>query len=339
MAKRIKSFIVPIFIPNMGCPHKCVFCNQKNITGQVNFDIENIDNIINNALKSKRFRKTNGIEVAFYGGTFTNLSISYITKLLSTINKYYDKGIVKSIRISTRPDTINDSILTILKKYNVQTVELGAQSLDNRVLKLSSRGHTAQHIINAFFLLKEKNFKVGIQLMPGLPGDNRDIFINTVYKVIELKPDMVRLYPTLVIKGTTLEVLYKHGKYIPLYIEQAVDICANALILFEKRGIPVIRIGLMNSESLLESIVAGPWHPSFGFLVRSMAFIKSCVMPLLKNKSNKEVKVLVNPNQIPLIKGYKNIGIKMIEKETGVKIKKIIPKKDMYIHNIKVEEI
>jgi histone acetyltransferase (RNA polymerase elongator complex component) len=338
MAKTLRKFIVPIFISNQGCPHRCIFCDQKKITGEGKPEPELVEKNIKVALNSKRYKKEQGIEVAFYGGTFASLPVPYMKRLLEPVRRYIEKGIVSGIRISTRPDSINKEILSILKEYGVETVELGAQSLDDNVLRLSKRGHTAEDVFNSFQLLKAQGFKVGIQLMPGLPGDTKEVFRVTIQKTIELAPDMVRLYPTVVIKGTELEELYKKKLYRPLSLQEAVDICSEAVITLESKGIPVIRIGLMNSASLTKNIVAGPWHPAFGFLVRSTAFIKDRVVPLLKKGNIKnEAVISIHSRLIPLLKGYKNEGIRIIEAETGIKIKQIRADESLLEEKIKVE--
>ncbi len=339
MDKKIRPFIVPIFISNQGCPHRCIFCDQKRITGEHKIGAEDVKRIIDMAMNSKRFKKEDGMEVAFYGGTFTNLPIQYMKELLSGLKEYMHKGIIKKIRVSTRPDSVNKSVLDMMKDYNVRTVELGAQSLDNNVLRLSKRGHSAEDTIKAAFLLKKEGFQLGIQLMPGLPGDSKEVFMDTVKKVLSLKPDMVRLYPTLVIKGTGLEQLYKKGHYKPLGLDEAIEICTDAVILFEKKDIPVIRIGLMNSGSLIKNIVAGPWHPAFGFLVRSRAFIKKEVIPLLRHIRKGSINIFTIPNSIPLLRGYKNAGLRMIEMETGIKVCNVFPDPSLYYPDIiRVEE-
>ncbi len=336
--KRLKRFIVPIFISNQGCPHKCVFCDQKKITGSIKVDIDKVKDTIETAIRSKRWKDK--IEVAFYGGTFTNLPIKYMKSLLEVIRYYIEKGIIESIRISTRPDSINDHIIDILKEHNVNTVELGVQSLDDNVLTLSKRGHTSKDTIESLYKLKEAGFQVGIQIMAGLPGDTKETFMNTIKKVINLHPDMVRLYPTVVVKGTELERMYREGKYTPLSLEEAVDICSDALKELEERGIPVIRIGLMNSESLKRNIVAGPWHPSFGFLVSSKMLIKNRILPMLRNLKDKaSTSIFVYPNLIPLVRGYKNQGIKLIESETGIKILKILPDASLKEEKIRIEGV
>ena len=338
--KKLKRFIVPIFISNQGCPHRCVFCDQSKITGSVKVNIDKVKDTIETAIRSKRLKDKDKIEVAFYGGTFTNLPIRHMKSLLEVVKYYIKKGMIKNIRISTRPDSVNDKIIDILREYSVNTVELGAQSLDDNVLALSKRGHTSKDTIESFYKLKKAGFQVGIQLMVGLPGDTKKTFMDTIRRVIELHPDMVRLYPTVVIKGTGLEKMYREGEYTPLSLEEAVDICVDALKELEEKGIPVIRIGLMNSESLVKNIVAGPWHPSFGFLVRSKMFIKNRVLPILRNLKDKaSTSIFVYPTLIPLVRGYKNRGIKLIESETGIKILKILPDASLEKGKIRIEGV
>ncbi|HUU39441.1 MAG TPA: radical SAM protein, partial [Desulfatiglandales bacterium] len=291
MSKKIKkNFIIPIFIPNQGCPQRCVFCKQKTITSfsEKLPSPDHIKNIIESAITSKRIRNQKSKEIAYYGGTFTSLPTNTMEKMLGAVRPYKEKGIIHSIRLSTRPDSLSEEKLDILGFYDVSTVELGAQSMDNEVLSLSNRGHTSDDTINAVNILKKRGFNVGIQLMPGLPGDSEKIFMDTISKVIALKPDIARLYPTLVIRGTKLEQWHKQGIYHPLGLQDAVNLCKIASIRLENAGITVIRIGLMSSPSLLEKgeIIAGPWHPSFGFLVRSAIHLEKLreYMPATEEK-------------------------------------------------------
>jgi histone acetyltransferase (RNA polymerase elongator complex component) len=254
LSKKVKRhFIIPIFIPHQGCPHRCIFCQQKTITNHSEslLSPDDIRITIELAIKSKHFLDQKPKEVAFYGGTFTSLPTASMTKILGAVRPYMKKGIIQTIRVSTRPDSLGEDKLDILDSFGVSTVELGVQSMDNRVLLLSNRGHTSLDTIEAVTLLKKGGFKVGIQLMPGLPGDSKGVFMDTIDKVIGLKPDMARLYPTLVIKGTRLAQWYKQGKYIPMGLKDTVDLCKEACIKLENSGIPVIRIGLMSSPSLL----------------------------------------------------------------------------------------
>ena len=283
--RRKGSLIIPIFIPNQGCPNRCVYCKQETITNQSNQPVHaiNIKKILDEAIKSNRFDASADPEVAFYGGTFTKLSKGRMEELLGAVAPYVRKGFFRSIRVSTRPDELDVERIALMKRFGISTVELGAQSMDEEVLKLTKRGHTVKDTIESVQLLKRHGLRVGIQLMPGLPGDSEERFMKTVEKVVELQPNMVRLYPTIIICGTELERWYNEKRYQPLELEEAVNICQKACVRFEKEGIPVIRIGLMSSPTLLEKgeIVAGPWHRSFGFLVRSGIHQKK-IEPLAK---------------------------------------------------------
>jgi histone acetyltransferase (RNA polymerase elongator complex component) len=268
-----RNIIVPVFIPAQGCPYKCVYCHQEKITSQSGIQINaaHITGVLDTALGSPGFNNIQKREIAFYGGTFTRLGTDRMVELLEATAPYIRNKSFHSIRVSTRPDEIDEERLELLKMYHVSTVELGVQSMDNEVLKRSGRGHTAEDTVRAFHLLREYGFCTGAQLMPGLPGDSEEKFMNTIEKVIELRPDISRLYPAIVIKDTILERWYREGRYEPLTLDKAVMICGESCRILEHNGIKVIRIGIMSSPSLLEEgqIVAGPWHCSFGFLVRA----------------------------------------------------------------------
>ncbi|MBN2122656.1 MAG: radical SAM protein, partial [Deltaproteobacteria bacterium] len=201
-----RPLIVPVFIPNQGCPHRCIFCHQENITSQKAepMDMGTLQAVLDGALRSPGFDPARNPQIAFYGGTFTRLPIARIRQFLDTVGPYLAKGAFGSVRISTRPDALDDERIKLLRGYGVTTVELGVQSMDDGVLTRTRRGHTAEDTIEAVALLRRHGMQVGIQLMPGLPGDSGAVFSKTVGQVIALRPDMVRLYPTLVIEGTEL---------------------------------------------------------------------------------------------------------------------------------------
>ena len=321
---RKRPLIVPIFIPYHGCPHRCIYCQQEKITAQTTRQPEpsDIKEILEEALKSPKFHKSKDPEVAFYGGTFTSLPTDRMVQLLETVSPYIRNGFFKSIRVSTRPDALDIKTLQLMRDLYVRTVELGTQSMDEKVLELSRRGYRAVDTTNSVGLLKEHGFKVGIQLMPGLPGDSEEKFMRTVDDVIDLSPHMVRLYPTVVIQGTELAEWYRQKRYQPLSLDEAVMVCKESCIRFEAHGIPVIRMGLMSSPSLLEEgqIIAGPWHRSFGFLVRSEIH-QQRIDPYLPEKGEvKQIKLRVPTREIPLVKGYKNRGLRSIEGKTGAKV-------------------
>ncbi|HDR15647.1 MAG TPA: radical SAM protein, partial [Desulfobacteraceae bacterium] len=268
--------IVPVFIPHLGCPHRCIFCEQEKITSQHRppMAAPEVRAVIEQALASPRFSALAENEIAFYGGTFTSLPVALIRELLEATAPYLDQGLFAGIRISTRPDAIDPSICDLIAGYRVKTVELGAQSMNDEVLRKSGRGHSAADTGHAARLLKNRGFKVGLQIMPGLPGDSEAVFKETVSAIVSIRPEMVRIYPAVVIRGTVLARWYLEGRYTPLTLQEAVERCRHACTRFEIEGIRVIRLGLMNSPSLREpgQILAGPWHEAFGHLVKSRIY-------------------------------------------------------------------
>ena len=341
--KTASPLIVPIFIPNQGCPHRCIFCEQEKITDSSTRPVSEltIKKIIEKAVKSTGFFDKSVREIAFYGGTFTRLPTEKMKKLLRVVSPYLRQGLFSSIRVSTRPDSLDENRLDLLKDFSVSTVELGAQSMDDNVLKLSQRGHTVKDIIESFYLLRERGFKVGIQLMPGLPGDSEEKFMTTVKEVVKLRPDMARLYPAIVINGTELARWYNNGQYRPLQLDEAVKICRESCLLLEERGIPVIRIGLMSSQSLLEKgqIIAGPWHTAFGFIVRSGIYQKKITHYLPGYMEAEEIRLRVPGREIPLVRGYKNLGLRLIEEKTGAKVAGIVPDESVPAGQVEVDII
>jgi len=324
-----KHFIIPVFIPHQGCPYRCVFCQQRTITNVWEHlcTPADIKRIIETAMGSKGFSDHQYREIAFYGGTFTSIPESAMVSMLSAVKPFLEAGVLSAIRLSTRPDSIDEAKLDILESYGVSTVELGVQSMDDEVLALSNRGHTANDTVKAVQLLKERGFAVGAQLMPGLPGDSGTIFMHTIQRVIDMKPQVARLYPTLVLKGTKLARWYHQGKYTPMELEDAVSICKDACIELENSGIPVIRIGIMSSPSLLAKgeILAGPWHPSLGFLVRSAIHIEKVQPYLPKSGTANSIVIYAPQRDIPLLRGYRDAGLKHIESLTGARIDSILP--------------
>ena len=343
MSKSLRPLIAPIFIPHQGCPHRCVFCDQQKITSESTQSINRgyIEGILDRAILSKDFNQRPNPEVAFYGGTFTRLPAAQIHDLLEAVTPYIKQGFFRSIRVSTRPDALDEGILKAMRNHNVLTVELGAQSMDDEVLTLSKRGHTSKDTVRAVKLLRRYGFKVGIQLMPGLPGDSQEKFRSTITKTISLHPDMVRLYPALVISGTELARWYLEGRYRPMTLEEAVEICAESCVRLEAEEIPVIRIGLMSSPSLLKKgqIVAGPWHPAFGFLVRSGIHQKKIEPDLPHPGEASQIKIRAPMREIPLVRGYKNQGIKGIERKTGAKVIRVESDNSIPPGNVRIEKI
>lgn len=267
MAKK-KRLIIPVFIPFGGCPSICVFCDQKSLTGA--FALPSKTEVI--AIVEKHISTWKGSgkkEVAFYGGTFTGLPQGLMKDYLATAFGFKRSGRIDSIRVSTRPDLIDDSVCETLKSYGVETVELGVQSMNDRVLRLSGRGHTAADTIKAIETLKSLSFDVVAQLMPGLPGDDESTIVESAIKAAGLRPDAARLYPTVVVKGTELHEMYIKGEYEPWTLPSMVSALKKAVDIFEKAGIPVIRVGLHNSEAFAAKVIAGPYHPSLRDLIRA----------------------------------------------------------------------
>ena len=266
----MKHYNIPIFISHFGCPHTCVFCNQVKINGrETDVTCSDIIEIIEEYLEI--LPKKSVKEVAFFGGTFTGIDKRIQEKYLATVKPYIDKGFIDGIRLSTRPDYINEKILELLLKYGVTTIELGVQSLDDEVLSLSERGYKSDIVEAASTLIKSYGFKLGIQVMPGLPGSTNLTDLETAKKVVEIKPDMVRVYPTLVINNTKLEKMYYNKEYNPMELEEAVVRVLPIMVLFELNDINIIRVGLQPSEDLCEDgvIKAGPFHPAFKEIIET----------------------------------------------------------------------
>ncbi len=319
----MRHYIIPIFVPHRGCPYDCIFCNQKKITGIDEKELdsqvtsEEVTTTINKYLKAMT-RENAYIEVAFYGGSFTGIPIDSQITLLNAANQFIKSGDINGIRLSTRPDYINEVILQNLKKYGVTTIELGVQSMDDDVLRMSNRGHNREDVYKAVSLIKNHHFTLGLQMMVGLPGDTKQKIHDTVDEIIKLHPDMVRIYPTLVIKGTALEVLYKKGKYIPLQLDEAIRICEELLKRFENNHIKVIRIGLQPTENIMDGkdVIAGPFHPAFRELVVSELRLDRIRKKIDRFDSiPKEIEIRVNPKAISETIGLKRKNINSLKQE------------------------
>jgi histone acetyltransferase (RNA polymerase elongator complex component) len=321
-----KKKIIPIFIPQDSCTHNCIFCNQPAIVGRKKpYQPEEIREFINKSLttiKSSRQIKKPSIEVAFYGGSFTELPLATQKAYLAAAVSAMEGENFHGIRISTRPDSINPQILKLLKKYYVILVELGVQSMDDNVLHMINRGHTAKDVIQATQLLHSYGLNVGHQLMIGLPGENKESLKTTAEGILSLSPLTVRVHPTLVIKDTPLAKLYIEGHYTPLELNEAIDICKKLVVQFENGGIKVIRIGLQGSISLENrgTIIAGPYHPAFGQMVRGAIFLDALVAILDKMKTeSKNIIIRVFPSNISYIYGLKKAHIHYLQHRYGLR--------------------
>ncbi len=311
-----KQYIIPIFVPHLGCPNDCIFCNQKSISGQKkSMTKEEAKNIIDNYLASIN-KEDAEIEIAFFGGSFTAIEKEKQEELLKVAYEYVKEGKVESIRISTRPDCIDKETLKRLKKYKVKTIELGVQSANDYILKRANRGHTFKDVKKASKLIRWYGFKLGHQMMVGLPESTRIDEVNTAKQLIKLKPNMVRIYPVLVVKNTKLEKEYEEGKYQPLSVVQAVEICKEIVRLFADKKIDIIRVGLQNTEEISDpknkqsEVVAGPYHPAFRQLVESAMWYDAIVGKIKKlNVKVKEVEVTVNPIDANNVIGHKKENV------------------------------
>ena len=266
-----QRMIVPIFIPHQGCPYRCVFCNQNEISGaEKEEDQTRLDSAFNTYLQSRPLDELPEIrEAAFYGGTFTALPVQRQEFLLSSVQCWVDRGYIQCMRLSTHPGAVDSRSLALVDKYSVETIELGVQSTDQEVLRRSGRGDTPESLERSVHLIRSKDYQLGLQLMLGLPGDSEEIFQQSVSDTLQFKPDFVRLYPALVVRGTTLYEWYKKGEFIPWSLNRTVDALKMAVKRFEDVGIPVIRLGLHPEPSLLANIVDGPHHPALRSLVES----------------------------------------------------------------------
>lgn len=309
--------IIPIFVPHQGCTQRCVFCHQPHITGvslHTAITPHDICKTIETVLaEPKSKRKNVQFEVAFYGGTFTGLDPGVQEQFLHTVQSYIDSREIVGIRLSTHPKMFDEQIFALLAAFRVTTVELGVQSFDNRVLELSGRGHTAEEAEQTMKKLQRMGIDVGIHLMIGLPGDSHEGSIVSAEKAISLNPASVRIHPTLVIRNTRLEVLYKKHQYMPLSLDAAVETCKELLKLFRHHQIPVIRVGLQPTKSMEQNIVAGPYHPAIRQLVESAIMYEQMeVLCAGRSSLGHHITFYVSPKDISTVRGQKNANLKKL---------------------------
>ena len=295
-------------MPHNGCPHTCAFCNQRVISGeQAQPTPQDVAQAAETAIRSLGDGAKQS-EIAFFGGSFTAIEQSYMISLLSVAADYVRSGKIGGIRCSTRPDCINNEILDILCHYGVTAVELGAQSMNDRVLELNERGHTAQQVRDASELIKSRGIELGLQMMTGLYGDDDDGAIRTAGELAALEPATVRVYPTVVLRGTGLAQLYEAGKFQPQGLEEAVELCARLLEFFAAKGIPVIRLGLHAGADIEKEMVAGAYHPALRELCESRIFLNKAKEKLAAAGIPK-AELLVNPADISKMTGQKRANI------------------------------
>ena len=307
MGKTVRASIVPLFIPHMGCPHHCSFCDQKSISGQQ--QLVTPETVANELRQAFSYQQPAGTEIAFFGGSFTCLPQKLMVAFLEEAQPYLQSGQAAALRCSTRPDGITDEILALLRRYGVTTVELGAQSLDDTVLLRNRRGHTAQDVFSAVKLLRQNGFRVGLQIMTGLPGDTPETLEKTVRGVLELHPDMLRIYPTVVLRGTVLEKWMLDGSFVPMGLDEAVVVCTGILAQMDLAGIPVIRLGLHASRTLEQQMVGGAYHPAFRELCESRLFRDRVDRELCRFAAGSRVLLRVSSKDVSRAVGQKRENI------------------------------
>ncbi|MBE6837476.1 MAG: radical SAM protein [Ruminococcus sp.] len=316
----MKHSNISIFVSHEGCPNKCAFCNQHTISGHKSLpDADDVKEICNNALRQVSDKKN--CEIAFFGGSFTAINREYMISLLETASQFVGEEKFKGIRISTRPDCIDEEVLEVLKKYKVSAIELGAQSMSDEVLFLNDRGHTADDVKNASQLIKSYGFELGLQMMTGLYGSDTETDSKTADEIIKLKPDTVRIYPTVILENTRLAELYRSGIYKPYEFDKAVVLCAELLMRFEKENIRVIKLGLHASELVEGEMIGGFYHPAFRELCEGEIFKKKISELLFDgNFPCKSATVAINPKNISKAVGQnrKNLNYFM---NKGVELK------------------
>ena len=331
---------IPIFIPHMGCPNMCVFCNQRSISGKMKFDISKVKNEIEEALATTK--NDDEIEIAFFGGSFTGIERELMMSLLSLAQVYIDGGRVSSIRLSTRPDYIDGEILDILSSFSVKTIELGLQSMDDEVLKISKRGHTSFCAENACKMIKERGFSLIGQMMIGLPNSTVEKETYTARKICEMGADGARIYPTVVFYDTELCSMMQSGVYSPLSNDEAVERTKEALKVFVKNDVPCIRVGLQSGENLSDASLVGGGsnHSAIGELSMSaLYFDKICEKIEEENlqKTPEKIVIYCPKGDISKIVGQKRKNIEKIYQKYGIKNIKVLEKNELLSYNIIID--
>jgi len=300
--------IIPIFLPFLGCHHHCLFCNQR-VTAEEVPSLPIVRNYIEDSIKGLPSNGTKEKQVAFYGGSFTAIPKEDQIRYLEVAQPFLTSGLIDSIRISTRPDALEEETLYLLKEYGVKTVEIGAQSMIDEVLFLSQRGHSVADILSATLRLKQCGFEVGLQLMIGLPGDTYELFLETINRAIDLKPDFLRIHPTLVLRGSLLQTLWEAGRYVPLSLEETIRWLKKGLLTLEGSGIRVARIGLQSTEALEKHFLAGPYHPALHQLVDSEITLEMAEHLLQNNSGGSHALFVCHPKEVSNLRGQRNGNI------------------------------
>lgn len=316
----MKHSNISIFIPHIGCPNMCSFCNQHTISGaQKAPTAQEVREICEKALAEAR--SPENTEIAFFGGSFTAIPRGYMLELLEAVQDFIGEGKFRGIRISTRPDCISEEILTVLKKYGVTAIELGAQSMSNKVLEANDRGHTAEDVVNASTLIREYGFELGLQMMIGLYKSTGDDEFETVDKITGICPDTVRIYPVVILEGTKLSELYREGEYTTFSFDEAVEMSAIAMMRFESGGIRVIKCGLHASEFVEKDMVGGFYHPAFRELCEGLIY-RWRIEEIIGYETGEgfDFVIAVNPSCISKALGHKKSNAEYFRKQ-GINIR------------------
>ena len=307
---------ISIFIPHIGCPHKCSFCDQRIISGSKNIPHgDDVRRICEQAMQE--IADKSSTQIAFFGGSFTAVPRDYMIELLTAAREYVGEGKFSGIRISTRPDFIDGEILSILKSYGVTSIELGAQSLSDNVLTANERGHSAEDIYSASQLIRDGGFELGLQIIPGLYKRTIEDEQQTIEGVLKIKPDTIRIYPIVVIEGTKLADYYKKGEYELMPFEDMVSLCADMMMQFEQSDIRVIKCGLHASDGVEGERVAGFYHPAFRELCQGEIYKKE-ILRLTGGKAGR-YEVLVGKSHISKAVGHKRQNIDFF-KNMGIEV-------------------
>jgi histone acetyltransferase (RNA polymerase elongator complex component) len=317
----MKPLVVPFFISHKGCPHRCVFCNQVKIAGGTG-EFPSAAEMLAKIAAYRGSGRRNSVEVAFFGGTFTSLPLPVLEGLLLPLQPLIATGEVSSIRVSTRPDAVDAKVADFLRWMGVGTVELGVQSMDEAVLDLAGRGHTAVDVEDACRILHSFGFSVGVQLMPGLPGDTPDTSLASLRRVLALEPDFLRIYPTLVLAGTRLAELYEAGDYAPMSLTEAVQLGKALLHGALTASVPVIRIGLQATDELRHdgTIVAGPYHPAFRQLVEGELYFDLLLLLTRGTPDMTPVRLSCAPAKVSEVAGQRRTNLRRLFMKYGVKV-------------------
>ena len=320
-----RESIIPVFVPHLGCPNDCVFGNQRRISGSTApATAVDVENAIKNAAALPRTGAKR--QLAFYGGSFTAIPTAEQESLLSAAYSHLLGGEIDSIRLSTRPDAIDAAVLARLRRYGVETIEIGAQSMDEHVLLLAGRGHTAKDVENAARQIKEAGFRLILQMMTGLPGADDENSAETARRIIALEPDGVRIYPTVIVRDTALFDLWQAGRYAEHTVEDAVRVCARLLPMFEKAGIPVIRLGLNPTDELSGgAAVGGAYHPALGELVKSRIMREKAEKLLAGTLPGSSVTLGVNKSRISQMTGQHRCNLEYLSGKFSLKQLKVKP--------------